>query len=235
VEAGATEIGAELDRIEAEVHGGRTDLRDLGFWRLVGRIKRDPELTHALADQVGRIDTAAFRTGVRLRVPVWVGNLLLLGAVLVGASAVVVARVAADAGERDLLVGAALVVAAGALAIGVHAPTHWVVGRLVGIRFTDYFLGGPPPKRPGVKTDYATYLRTPPMQRAWMHASGAIATKVAPFVVLALAPWGDAPVWSLLLLGAIGIGQIVTDVLFSVKTSDWKKYFRERAIARGAS
>ena len=32
------------------------------------------------------------------------------------------------------------------------------VGRLVGIRFTDYFIGGPPPPRPGLKTDYATYL-----------------------------------------------------------------------------
>ena len=29
----------------------------------------------------------------------------------------------------------------GAWAVGLHSPTHWLVGRLVGIRFTDYFLG----------------------------------------------------------------------------------------------
>lgn len=232
MEAGGTGIGAQLDGIEAAVGSGRTDLGDLGFWRLVGRIKRDPVLVEAHADQVGRIDTAAFRAGVRFRLPVWAGNLILLAETLVGAGAVVLARGAADTGGGDLLVGGALVVAAGALAIGVHAPTHWVVGRLIGMRFTDYFLGGPPPARPGVKTDYATYLRTPPMRRAWMHASGAIATKVAPFVVLALAPWGDAPWWSLVLVGAIGVVMVVTDVLFSVRSGDWKKFLRERAIAR---
>lgn len=232
MEAGATGLGAQLDGIEAAVAEGRSDLGDLGFWRIVGRIKRDPALVEAHADQVGRIDTRAFRNGVRLRVPVWLGNLLLVGATVFGAAAVVVARVAADAGEGDLLVGGALLVATGALALGVHAPTHWVVGRLIGMRFTDYFLGGPPPPRPGVKTDYATYLRTPAIRRAWMHASGALATKVAPFVVLALAPWGAAPWWSLALVGAIGIFMIVTDVLFSVSSGDWKKFLRERAIAR---
>ena len=49
----------QLDEIEAAVAGGRSDLGELGFWRLVGRIKRDPALVEAHADQVGRIDTAA--------------------------------------------------------------------------------------------------------------------------------------------------------------------------------
>jgi hypothetical protein len=31
---------------------------------------------------------------------------------------------------------------------------------------------------------------------------------------------------------AIGVGQIVTDVLFSTKSSDWKKVRRERKVAR---
>ena len=44
---------------------------------------------------------------------------------------------------------------------------------MVGIRWTDYFLGGPPPPRPGLKSDYGTYLRADPDSRAWMHASGA--------------------------------------------------------------
>jgi hypothetical protein len=34
---------------------------------------------------------------------------------------------------------------------------------------------------------------------------------------------------------ALGIVQIVTDVLFSTKSSDWKKFNRERRAARPAS
>ena len=68
------------------------------------------------------------------------------------------------------------------------------------MRFTDYFMGGPPPPRPGLKMDLGTYLRADPRARAWMHASGAIATKIAPFAVLAFWPGigrpGGRP-WSL--------------------------------------
>ena len=59
VEAGETPsggLGAELDRIEAAVDAGDTDLRRLGFWRVVGLIKRDDELIERYAEQVGRID-----------------------------------------------------------------------------------------------------------------------------------------------------------------------------------
>ena len=72
--------------------------------------------------------------------------------------------------------------------VSLHSPTHWAVGRAIGIDFTDYFIGGPPPPRPGLKSDYATYLRADPDSRAWMHASGAIMTKVAPLFALAFWP-----------------------------------------------
>ena len=91
---------------------------------------------------------------------------------------------------------------------------------------------GPPPPRPGIKTDYATYLRADPAKRAWFHASGAIATKIAPFVAVAVSPATNAPAWAVLLMGAYGVGQIATDVAFSVKSSDWKRFLRERAVAR---
>ena len=51
--------------------------------------------------------------------------------------------------DRPLWKGLALVAAGAIWAIAVHSPTHWLVGRAIGIRFTDYFLGGPPPPRPG--------------------------------------------------------------------------------------
>jgi hypothetical protein len=230
VEAAGTpsdDLGVALDRIEAAVAAGNRDLKGLGFWAIVGGVKRDPVLVHAHADQIARIDTAAFRAGVKLRVPVWLGNVLMAGVVAAGVVAIVVA-----ARTEDVVAGIALLVAGGAWSLGVHSPTHWFVGWLAGIRYTDYFLGGPPPPRPGIKTDYATYLRAEPSMRAWFHASGAIATKLAPFVAVALSPATDAPGWAVLVLAVYGVLQIVTDVLFSTKTSDWKKFSRERAIAK---
>lgn len=221
------QIRSELDRIEAAVAAGNADLSALGFWRVVAAVKRDQALVGAHADRIGRIDTAAFRARMKLRVPVWAGNLAMALAIGAGVIALVI-----SSRTDGLVAGLALLVAAGAWALGVHSPAHWFVGWLAGIRFTDYFLGGPPPPRPGIKTDYATYLRAEPSMRAWFHASGAIATKLAPFVALALSPLTNAPAWAVWATAGLGILQIVTDVLFSVKTSDWKKFRRERAVAK---
>ncbi len=168
------------------------DLGKLGFWRLVAVVKRDRVLVEAHADQIGRIDTAAFRAGVRLRAPVWVGNLVMVLGIVLGGAAVWVAFASTTAWVKGL----ALILAGGIWAVAVHTPAHWLVGRAIGIRFTDCFLGGPPPPRPGLKTAYATYLRADPDSRAWFHASGAIATKCAPFVALAFWPASGAPWWS---------------------------------------
>ncbi|MBI3647281.1 MAG: hypothetical protein HY240_00725 [Actinobacteria bacterium] len=222
------ELREAFARIEAAVDAGDRDLRRLGFWRLVGVVKRDPELRERWAEQVGRIDAAAFRAGVKFRAPVWAGNLVLSAGVAAGALAVVAARVTG----RPAVAGVALVAAGVIWSVATHSLTHWAVGRAVGIRFTDYFIGGPLPPRPGLKTDYASYLRTDAGRRAVMHASGAIATKLSPFVALGFWPSTRAPWWSAALLLAVGVLQIVTDVVFSVRSSDWKKVKRERALAR---
>ena len=222
----AGDVGARLDAVEAAIAAGTPIVRS-GFWPVVEAIKSDPALVAAYADRVGRIDEAAFRANVRPIVPVAVGNLALVGVLLAG----VVALVLAGATE-GWFAGLCFVAAAGAWALGVHSPTHWIVGRIQGMRFIGYFFGGPPPPRPGLKTAYATYLRVPARRRAWFHASGAIATKVAPFVVLAIAPLVDAPSWAVLVVLSLAILQIVTDVVFSTKVSDWKKFRREMAFAR---
>ena len=51
-------------------------------------------------------------------------------------------------------------------------------------------------------------------------------------VSVALAPLTNAPAWAVIAAAAIGVLQIVTDVVFSTKTSDWKKFRRERAVAK---
>jgi hypothetical protein len=221
------DLGRELDRIEAAVAAGNTDLATLGFWRVIGRIKRDPAAVVRFADQAGRIDTTAFRGRVRTRVRPWIGIAVLLLAVVLGVAAVVAAT-----RWTGTWAGLALVAAGGLWSIGVHLPAHAFVGWLASIRCTDVFLGPPPPPRPGLKTDYATYLRAEPSMRVWFHASGAVATKIAPFVALALWPVTNAPAWAAWVLLALGLLQIVTDVVFSTRSSDWKKVRRERRVRR---
>jgi hypothetical protein len=225
------EVREALARIEAAVSRGDIDLRSLGFWRLVHAVELSEEDADRWADQIARIDGVAFRTAVRLRAPVWLGNALLLGGVLAGALAVAVALTT----RSGVLAGLALILAGGIWSVCIHCPAHWAVGRIVGVRFTDYFVGGPFPPRPGLKIDYASYLRSDPSGRATMHASGAIATKLAPFVALAFWPFTVAPWWSAAALLALGVIQIATDILFSVRSSDWKKVRRERAVARARS
>ena len=227
---GAQDVRAALSRIEAAVTRGETDLRVLGFWPVVALVKRGPALIEAHADQIGRIDEAAFRARVRPVLPVWAGNVLLGGLFVAGGAALWVASA-----THGLIAGLALVAAALWWSVAVHSPTHWLVGLALGIRCTHYFLGGPFPQRPGLKTDYASYLRVPARSRAWFHASGALATKTAPFLVAACAPLTNAPVWAILAAAGVGVIEIATDVLFSVKTGDWKKFRREMAIARSVA
>jgi len=221
-------IGAELDRIEIAVAAGERDLKALGFWRTVATVKRDRALIGAHAEQIGRIDTAAFRAAVSIRLPVWLGNLLLVTQGLAG----VVALIVAGAVDDPTVVGFLAVGTGLVWTVAFHCPVHWLVGWLAGIRFTDYFLGAKLPRSPGLKIDYASYLRAEPAMRAWMHASGAIGTKLAPFLAIALSPRQTIPGWAVVVLAVIGVGQFVTDAVFSVKRSDWKRFLRERRIAR---
>jgi hypothetical protein len=224
--------GAELQDafadVERHVQDGDADLGRLGFWRLVAQVKTDPALERHWAEVVGRIDRAAFEARVRWRVPVWGGNLVLVLVTAVGSFAVGLALGTDD----EMVAGVALLVGGGVWAVAWHDLAHWLVGRVVGIRFLWYFIGGPFPPRPGLKIDYATYLRTDASARAWMHASGALATKLAPFAALAFWPASVGPAWAAWGLVALGFGMIAMDLLFSVRSSDWKRFRRERRVAR---
>jgi len=219
---------AEFERIEAAVDAGQTDLRALGFWRLLARVKADPVLALHWADQAGRIDRKAFEARARLRVPVWFGNAVLVVGALVGAAAVAFA-LSTDSAE---LAGWALVFAALDWSATLHVPAHWLVGRAMGIRFHAYYVRDLIPPVPGLKIDYATYLRVAPEARAWMHASGAIASKIGPFLALAVWPASGAPGWAAWAILGYGLLIIGTDVFISTRKSDWKRFRREMRIAR---
>ena len=225
---GGEDYQAAFARIERAVDAGDTDLGALGFWRLLAKVKAEPSLAEHWAEIAGRIDRAAFEARVRPRFPVWFGNAVLLLGTLAGSFAVGLAL----GTDSEGLAGLALLFAAGAWLVCLHDLAHWLTGRIAGIRFTSYFLGGPFPPRPGLKTDYATYLRAAPVARAWMHASGAIATKAAPFAALAFWPATEAPAWAAWALVGVGAFTVATDIAFSTKRSDWKKVRRELRVAR---
>jgi len=204
---------------------GAPDLRVLGFWRAVAAVKRDRTLVDRYASRIAAIDRAAFRRRVRLVFPVDLGIVLVVGGLLID---LVFLAIALPAGHpwREILV---LVGAAG-LDVATHGLAHIAVGALFGILFTDWFVDLPKP--PGFKIDYASYLRASSRSRAWMHAAGAIASKLAPFLVIPYAIAIDTAPWAVVILLVFGVVQIATDLVFSVRASDWKKFRREMRLAR---
>jgi hypothetical protein len=120
-------------------------------------------------------------------------------------------------------------------------PTHYIVGRLVGIRFAYWFPHGiyvffrSPGKKlwkiePSLKIDYNSYLRASPMARIVMHASGAIVTKITVGAIALIAILFNAPLWAIILLIANFAIYIGTDVysFFSPRImADWRRVRRE--------
>jgi hypothetical protein len=228
-------------RIEEQVSAGNTDLSSLGFWRLVQRVKLEPRLSIHWAEEAGRIDRKAFERVIHPRFPVWLGNgvLMVASGALISLIPVSLAVARRSTTPEPFLAGLLALSAGAGLGAALHDLAHWLVGRLVGIRFLAYFLDGPLRIQPGIKIDYRSYLKASPGARVWTHASGALITKVAPFAVFTAlyvphraAGYDLLPSWSLWVILAVGVGQIITDVLFSTRHSDWKKVRREARIGR---
>ena len=221
------EIDAALSAAERELAAGRSpDLRTIGFWRAVTAVKRRRELVERYAVRIARIDRGAFRRRVRLVLPASVGVALLGLAAALGLLALGIAA-SIDHPLRELLV----LVGLGARRGATHDLAHFVTGAIWGMRFTDWFIA-PPMPQPGLKLDYASYLRATAAQRAWMHASGAIVSKIVPFAVIPYALAVGSEAWCVGILLAVGVASIVTDVVFSVRASDWKKVRREMRHTR---
>lgn len=200
----------------------KPDLTRLGFWKAVAVVKRRPDLVDRYAERIARIDREAFLRAVPLAFPAGVGVALDVVGTIAGLAILGLAP-SLPAPWREV----AFLAATGALVGATHGLAHYLVGGGMGIRFTHWFSAPPKRPQPGFKTDYASYLRTPARSRAWMHASGAIVSKLVPFLVLPVAFAAGAETWTVWALVAIGVGQLFTDALFSTRASDWKRFRRE--------
>jgi hypothetical protein len=218
-------VGAILDEAERAVSAGEP-LGPTGFWAAVAQVKKDPELIEQHANRIARVDRAAFKQWALLVVPIWLGNVLAIGATLIGLALVGWAYYLDGTGAAI-----AFLLGFGMVLVTTHGLAHLAVGTFLGMRFTHWFVGALAQPQPGVKVDYATYLRAPASSRAWMHASGAIVTKLMPFVFIGAALAADVPGWVPWALVVIGLVEIAFDIVWSTKSSDWKKYRREMKLA----
>lgn len=220
------EVRAAIDKAAVATERGE-GLGGTGFWKAVGEVKRSPQLVDELGDRIAEIDRKAFEHWAVLVVPEPVGSMLAGAAAAVGLGAVVASRYASPPTKWLLFGGGGV-----ALFASTHGLGHLAVGSAVGMRFTHWFVGSWGRPQPGVKVDYATYLRTPARKRAWMHAAGALVTKALPFALIPPAVAADFPAWLPRALAGLGVAQIATDAAWSVKKADWKKVRRELALSR---
>lgn len=216
-----TRIEATLDAAELAVASG-APVGPTGFWSAVAAVKREPALVEAYANRIARIDRAALKAWALVTVPLWLGNVVMIGGTMVG-----LAFVAWAYSLDGAVSGISFLVGFGIILVTTHGLAHLVVGGLLGMRFTHWFSASLRRPNPGVKVDYATYLRASPSARAWMHASGAIFTKIVPFALLGAAIAAEVPGWAVAVLILVGVVALVTDFLWSTKASDWKKFRRE--------
>jgi hypothetical protein len=209
--------------------GDPTDLARTGFWKAVAAVKRNPDWVDGLADRIGQIDRTLFERWALLKMPVAVGTPLALVATALGLWMIGRAYGASPMTQAILLLVGTVI-----LMVSTHGLAHLAVGRFQGMRFSHWFVGTIRQPQPGVKVDYASYLRVPPARRAWMHAAGAMTTKFIPLIGLG-AGWAmGAAAWAMVLLAVIAVGQVVIDVIWSTKSSDWKKFRREMALVLSA-
>ena len=206
--------------------GAGSGLAGTGFWPMVAAVKKDAGLVEEFGSEIASIDQDAFWGWALLIVPLRVGtSLMILGT---GAGLFLIGWAYPLDGASSVL---AFLAGFGILTITTHGLAHLTVGRLVGIRFTAWYIGSVVRPQPGVKIDYRSYLRAPARSRALMHASGALMTKALPFLLIGAAVGAGLGVWVIWLLVLVGVATIATDALWSTQKSDWARYRREMELA----
>lgn len=190
-------------------------------------MKENPDLAPRYADRIAAIDTRAHRQWALLVIPLVPGTVVAT-AVFAGGLALIWWSYGLTGAGAVL----AFLAGTGVLLGATHGLAHLVVGALVGIHFEYWFVGSVAKPQPGVKLDYTSYLRATPRRRAWMHASGALATKAIPFLLIGAAVAADLPDWVGWGLAGVGVFMVVIDIVWSTQSSDWKRYRREMEFAR---
>ncbi|VVB56226.1 Uncharacterised protein [uncultured archaeon] len=185
------------------------------FLSIVDKIKKDKINDDELLTQIENLSRKRFEKKVSLTLGLFTGNLLEI-----------IATIAAIVLAFQVNTGWVLYLCALILMATLHPLSHYLTGRLFGIRFTHYYLNGPARIEPTLRINYFSYLKAEGVKRALMHASGVIGTLAAPLIVAIIA----------LDKGSLGVAMnlmyfflllIVFELLTSTKIGDLMKAKRE--------
>jgi hypothetical protein len=128
----------------------------------------------------------------------------------------------------------ALLLAQGVILYAVHCPSHYAVGRLLGIKFSGLAVGpsalrksssrvirliGERAVTPVLIVDRASLARVSPLRRKAMFYSGVTASTVAPFLVALYASLTGDPLATLATL-IVAIGYLIFNIFYSPRTGD---------------
>ncbi len=225
----ASDITEILETAERQLADGRS-LAGSGFWGAVRSVKQDSTLVERFAERISAIDAEAHNQWALLSMPLWLGNLAALVA-----TAFFIWLVGQGYQWGAPWNGVAMIAGGFGLMTSLHSPAHLLVGRAFGMRYTKWFVGEISRPQPGVKIEYSSYLRTPPMQRAIMHAAGAVVSKLAMWLTFIGGFFAEIPVWALVVLAGGSVLTTATDVVISRRSGDWKKAAREYQFSRNVS
>jgi len=127
-----------------------------------------------------------------------------------------------------------LLLAQGVVLYAAHCPSHYVVGRIVGIRFSRLVVGrsalrksssrvarlvGGRAVTPVLIVDRASLARVSPLRRKAMFYSGVTASTAAPFLVALYASLTGDPISTLVTL-IVSICYLTFNVFYSPRTGD---------------
>ena len=185
------------------------------FRGIIELVKREKINDDELLEQIENLTQKRFRKKVSFTLGVTAGNLLE------GLVTVVTLVLAFQINSDWVLYLSALILMA-----TLHPLSHYVTGRLSGIRFTHYYLNGPAKIEPTLRIDHFSYLKASGRKRAIMHLSGVIGTLAGPLVamVIALGKGASAAAMNLIVLFLL---LIVFELLTSTKIGDLMKAKRE--------
>lgn len=202
------EIKDELARLE-------NNYSQAAFLDIVKRIKKEKINDDELLEKIETISRNRFKGRVSFTPGVTSGNLLECALTITAIA--LLFRV----NSTWVFYAVALV-----LMTTLHPLSHYLMGRLVGIRFTHYYLNGPARIEPTLRIDNFSYLKTPGKKRAVMHVSGVVGTAAAPLIValFALNMGESGAAFNLFILFLL---LIIFELLTSTKIGDLMKAKRE--------
>lgn len=172
----------------------------------------------------------------KLKLSLWAGNVLQIS----GLVACVLLAVFSAQLDSWVLQFISVFVAWSLSILCSHCLTHYIVGRIVGIKFTHYFLGRSGVARLNlpllslaaskvpilvIKTDKESLSRTGPRAKASMFASGAIVSNLAPILLLAILS-GKVRGLYVLLFSGLTLANILFTLYFSPKGGDGMRAMR---------